>query len=636
MLFLSYAEEDSEKALKIIEWLSQLGLEVYDWQDPRRRGGRYIEQIEEAINRADGFVALTSPRFVASPWCRMERDLAVHREQDLQVGRPDAVFIHVLRISDTAPRGLGFLRNYDWADLTGLSNVELVSLEHQDQALHGMADRLRATRHRPTSQAESETGGATSPGRWSPSFRNRHHELELLSRGLSNPSGPHFWLVIAPPELGKTWFLHRLSARLTLADDSTWVARLVDLRNQPAEVRADAAAILARFFDLPMPAAIGPDTFRSIAQGIFRSRQPYLCLLDSAELLDETTVTALREALSEIYRLVQQGGDIDVRLGFVAASRRDDKWRGVAPDPRLSSLPLTEFKPDVVQQALRDLAAQMGRVFDPPAYLQHAARVHRLSEGLPALLVRCLQWIRTEEWLGMERLDSPRVFEELAHPYIEQGLLSRDSLFSRRPGQTAEPRPALEQAFRVLAPYRLFTQSHLRHHVESDPVFERTLLDLGWSIEDLSEAISGTALLSRPLNEPWQEIHGAIRRLLYSYFYKSDERRAAAHSEARKFVEVWAERQTGTEQVIGLVECLWHEAAMLRLSQPAELERALSESAIMLSRALTPSPAYTMRELRSYAVERMQNDTELQEAVGNSAGQFNRLVRLVEEPLKES
>lgn len=236
----------------------------------------------------------------------------------------------------------------------------------------------------------------------------------------------------------------------------------------------------------------------------------------------------------------------------------------------------------------------------------------------------------------MGRLGSQDLFEELAQPYIKSGLLSRNGLFatnaaiSSMAADEGHPRLALEHAFRVLAPYRIFTQSHLRRSLENDPAFAEILEQVGWSIENLWQVISDTALLKRPLDEPWQELQTAIRRLLYRFYYTSDERQAAAHREAMTFVQIWADRQTGKEQVIGLVEAIWHQAAMLRLSQPSDLEESLIESATKLSRALESSSAYTESELRRYAARRMRDDDELQEAVSGVAGLYDRLLEIVE------
>jgi len=188
------------------------------------------------------------------------------------------------------------------------------------------------------------------------------------------------------------------------------------------------------------------------------------------------------------------------------------------------------------------------------------------------------------------------------------------------------------EAFRLLVPYRLFTQSHLRHRALSDRAFAEALAGLGWSVEDMWDAISRAALLKRPLDEPWQEIHPAIRRLLYRYFYQSDESRIHAHDEARKFVEVWATQQAGKEQVIGVVESLWHEAVELRLSTPGGMEQRLLASARNLALDLTPSEAYTVSELQDFAVSQLLSDEEFRQAVDNVPRLFDRIVAIYREP----
>jgi hypothetical protein len=608
LLFLSYAEEDGEFARQMAALLRERGFEFYNWQG--RRGGRFIGEIERDLGRADAFIALMSPHFLASPWCRMERELAIAREQDLRAADPEFTFIYVVKVADTPYADGGFLRNYDWLDLGS-----------RDEMLEALVSRLI-----PGDGTGSEAGGTSL-------FRNRREELDRVLHGLTNVGGPHFWLVVAPPQLGKTWFVDRVSAEITDQGPAQWVTRLVDLREQPAGQRADARALLALLFR----SLIGGEqaTPRNIARGISRSGKSYLCLLDSAELLGEETVYALRSQLGSIYRFVQDAGNTDVRLAVVVATRREAEWRGVAPDPRLTALSLTEFRIDIVLQALRDLAEAMSRTFGLAFYQRNAKRVYDLSEGLPALLVPCLQWMRDEEWLEPHRLETEALFELIAHPYIQERLLSQNSLYPEAGERPAEPLYALVQAFRLLVPYRLFTQSHLRHHMVSDPEFAEALEVTRWSVEDLWGAISGSALLRRPLDEPWQEIHPAIRRLLYRYFYRSDEDRALAHREARKFVEVWAESQPGKEQVIGLLESLWHEACELRLRGDvglAEVETRLSGSARTLSLALRPSQAYTVRELRAFAAERLRNDEEFGQQVAGIVGLFNRLASIIRAP----
>jgi hypothetical protein len=622
LLFLSYAEEDWEFSRQITAMLRELGIDVYNWQG--RRGGQFIREIERAINRADGFIALMSPNFLDSQWCRDEWEFALQREHDLQASNPDLVFIYVLKVADTPPAAGGFLRGRDWLDMTSQGD--------KDAMTAALVDRLMPGREPDPARPASD-----SVGRVASLFRNRRDELDRVLHGLTNAAGPHFWLVVAPPQLGKTWFLDQLRAEIPGADQA-WGTKLVDLREPPAGRRRDTRSLLARLFE-PL---IGDEqaTPRIIAREICRNRRSYLCLLDSAELLAGETVRELRADLGTIYRYVQEARNSDVRLAFVVATRHEQGWRGVTPDPRLSVLPLTEFKIDVVLQALSDLAIAMGRTFSLPELQVNAGRIYNLSEGLPALLVPCLDWIRREEWLEPDRLETGELFAEIAHPYIRDRLLSPDSLYPEtdegpHPEPPGEPLRTLEHAFRLLAPYRLFTQSHLRFHVGADRVFAMDVESLDWSVENMWVAISGSALLRRPLDEPWQEIYPAIRRLLYRYFYRSVEDQALAHHEARKFVEVWADRQAGKEQVIGMLESLWHEACEVVLSQAAEPAERLSDSARTLSLALRPSEAYTVTELRAFAADRLGNDEEFRRVLDANTGLFSRLSSIVRTPATE-
>lgn len=619
MLFLSYAEEDISAAAQVAAWLRSQQIEFHDWQDPQRRANRFIEGIEKAILEADAFLVLLSPGYLDSGWCQRERELALQREQDLRVSSPGAIFIYVLRVIEGDYPEAGFLRSYDWLDL---------SPGGPDVALRPLTARLKPNSGGAVVTSAEARGLAGEPQQ----FRNREDELQRVMRGLACAGGPHFWLVVAPPQLGKSWFLRRISELLTGADDS-WTARLADIRQQPERTRRDVRAIIRQLFPQSTPSSSSTPshqpTYADIATQVLASGRPHLILIDSAELLDERTASSLRSALGQIARLVQGGHLPNVRLAIVVASRQENDWRGLRPDSRFAQLPLTEFSHDIVEGALRDLAVKMNRGHHPDkTFRRYAADAHHLSEGLPALLVSCLEWVRRTQWVRMHRLRSQPVFTELAYPYVRDTLLTQESLIpvgNRRPGELH----ALVQAFKVLAPYRMFTQSHLRHYLDSDPAFSHAVASLGWSMEDLWQAISRTTLLMRPLDEPWQAICPAIRRLLYRYCYETPESRRAAHREARKVIDAWTVEQVGKEQVIGLIEALWHETALLRLSEPANLRSSLCDSAGALVRGLHGSPAYTTRELRDYAAKKLADDEELQEAIGHSAGLLGTLIGIV-------
>jgi len=638
-IFLSYSDDDWPVARLITEWLDRQGHEIFNWHQPGLRGGRFRPEIEAAISRADVFLVLLSPGFLRSDWCGREVDMALEREQALRERNPSTTFIVVLKVTAVAPVTAGVLASYDLLDMTGadyveaafgllaerLARIHLVRQQPGSSVVNGREKELVP----PSSGAEPVPNIAKPPV-----FRNREDELYKVLLGLTNAGGPHFWLVVSPPQLGKTWFLERIGVDNSLVSPVPWVISSVNLRGSPPGLCRDGAALLGRLFDYT-PSAEDEETLFSIAQAIISTGRPHLCLLDSAELLTGETVSSLRDSLSQIYHLVQDAGVAGLRLAFIAASRRDADWKGVTPAPRLAPLPLTEFHTDVVEQALHDLANEMGLPIPPSLIRVNAAQVHRLTEGLPALLVRCLQWIRANQWVAMDRrLADPRRFDELAVPYIKDELLTSASLLPASLTDSQAHMEALVQAYRVLTLYRLFTQSHLRHYLESDDEFRAALTAARWVLPDLWRAIGETALLKRPLNEPWQEIHAAIRRLLYRYFYRTESEREQAHSEARLFIELWADGQIGTEQVIGMVECLWHESVAVGSRDPAEMERRLAESARKLSSSLRESSAFTLPELRTFVVERMADDEELQAALRAVPGLFGRLVAIVERPVE--
>jgi hypothetical protein len=464
-------------------------------------------------------------------------------------------------------------------------------------------------------------------------FLDRGAELGRVFYGLSNRTSPDFWLVVSPPGLGKSWFLGQLAARAE-SESAGWVTSLVDLRTEAAGRERDAMTVLCRLFSVEEPKPSGPeDDVLVIAQNIIRTGRPWLCLLDSAELLSAATVIQLRDHLGKIYRLIQDARIADARIAFAVASRRDDGWRGITPYPRLSVLPLDGVRLSVIQDALDGLTHQMPVVHSPTELREDAELVQRVTDGVPDLVRQSLVWIQQEEWLAIGRLDNPQLFSKLVTPYIRNQLLVPESLLPSGEGQpekVAQRLRVLLGALRALVPYRFFTLYHIRHHLDDDPSFKDALNDADWSIEDLWQAISDMALLYRPIDEAWQEIHPVIRRLLYRYFYAPDER-AEAHLRARAFTKAWADQLTGKEQVIVMVESIWHEAVRLRLSSGAEMEKDLVRLARTQSLAVRSS-FNSVPELRNYAAKRMRNDDELQREVADAEGLFDELVHVVLAP----
>lgn len=617
MLFLSYAEEDGARAHEIATWFREKKeIPVYYWQDAANRGVEFIDQMEQKLNEADAFIALDSPHFSGSTWCHRETQIALLREEQLKLSQPAARFIRVLKIADSPNRPIRFLDTYDKFDLTDPRAL--------DQQLSMVAASLGQVGSRP-----SDPSAARQAKLALPRFRNRDDELDRVLHGVTNAAGPHFWLIIAPPQLGKSWFLDQLALRLQ-AEPTNWSARRVDVADYPDdEVRANVPWLLSRLFGLdPPPVSADEPALRRIANQLLSRGRHHLCVLDSAELLPEKTAVALLAAVDEVSKFVLLGNNRDVRVAFVAGSRRDDEWRRAARRSRLSLLPLSEFKLGVVSEALSDLADQMNRRYSATELRGYAELVYQVSEGLPALLARCLLWIEEEQWIGMDRLERQAEFARLVTDYVDKQLLGPDNLFRTRRTDSTE-RHVVEMVLRGLLPYRLFMEKHVSDYIQGEPWLAAMLNMPGWSEKRLFGAIRSLALLWRPPEpQPWQEVQAGIRRLLFRYFYTSPDDRAAAHSRARALMQSWTAERTGGDQVTGLLECLWHQAAELRCREAPDAAEVLRESAVALVGALHQS-GYSDDEARGFAAQLMRNDEELQDTIAHIPGLFDELVRIV-------
>lgn len=610
-VFLSYAAEDGTAADRLVSWFTDAGIECFWWQDKEQRGKRFVGEIEDGIGSADLFVILMSPDYLSSPWCRRERDLAIQHETDLP-----RQFIYVLRVAETSYAESGFLSSYDWLDLTAPLDEEKLSAARAALPLDPV----------PLPGAKA---AQARPGRPRPVFRNRDDELNAIVNALATTGGQDLWLVISPPRMGKSWFLDRLQRELT-ARVRNCAVRLLDLREHPADLRVNPTRLLGTLLNVDCPAFPLSDTARrAIATEVSRRGRPQLYLLDSADLLDTRCAAELRSALTRIYQLVKRTGTRTSRLSVLIGSRRHDDWKGLGHDAasgmRFHPVALTEFGVDVVHQALTELNRDLGadQLWD------YANRLHRLSEGLPALLIRGLHWAEETEFLELDESEGEGTFDVVARPYIRDDLLSVESLLPFGGHNLAEAKGLLERTLRVLVTYRLFTQSHLRYHVEADPDFQSALRAADWSLNDLWRAVSRTALLKRPWEELWQVIHPPIRRLLYRYYYDSDQARCEAHATARRFYEGWTDRNAGKEQAVVLVECLWHEAARMVIEQPSDVPRLLPPVAAELAGDFVKSPIYESVEFSEFVSQRLRDDEESQMILYKYDSLFDEIVESV-------
>jgi hypothetical protein len=347
--------------------------------------------------------------------------------------------------------------------------------------------------------------------------------------------------------------------------------------------------------------------------------------LDSAELLDPAAAAALRSALTRIYQKVPETGDASNRISVVIGSRRDEEWKGYGPggdSPLLfTQLMLTEFAETIVRQALEELR----RNFGPTRLNSWATALHGLSEGLPALLVEGLRWAQNTAFLRLDDCGKRSTFDTVARPYIREDLLATESLLPLGGDNLPARKAVLERALRAIAPYRIFTQSHLRYHIEQDPSFGQALEAIGWSVAELWLAMSNTALLHRQTEEIWHALSPPIRRLLYHYYYPETAVRLAVHATARQFYEKWAAALTGFEQAVVLIECLWHEAKAIR-EQGSPLPARLPAIAVELTQSFMRHDTYTASEFSDFVIRRLRNDKEFFHLLREDRGLFDEIL----------
>ncbi|HEX5117878.1 MAG TPA: toll/interleukin-1 receptor domain-containing protein [Pseudonocardiaceae bacterium] len=604
-VFLSCSGSDAEPAGRLMAVLTAAGADVFWFQDPQESGKQFVRSLREEIENADLFIVLLSPAYLTSEWCMRELDMAVHRETDLKER-----FVYVCQVLDTPRTGTGFLRPYDWLDL--LPPVDDDKLGHV----------LTATGFPPPSPETASPIGA-------PAFRNRQDELSRIIDALTTRGGQELWLVLSPPRMGKSWFLAEVEKAVRQRDPA-YATRLIDLRAHPVTLRANWVRLLCLLLDVEPPesATLSVDDRIAMAAAVINRSRPQLYLLDSAELLPPESVDALRTELTAIHRLVDRAGNHQTRLCFVVGSRHQDPWLGFGPSGGsllFETLPLTEFKVSVFRQVIDEQDLRIGNDENQ----RWAEALHGLGEGLPALLVAGLRWARDMAFISYEDCHNGRAFDKVARPYIAADLLAVESLLPAGDGGQPQRKTVLERALKVISPYRLFTQSHLAHHISGDVAFGRALDDVAWDLDDLWEALSRTALLKQPTDEIWQVLSPPIRRLLFRYYYPDEAGRRQAHVDAHQFYEKWAETTSGTDRGAVLVECLWHEATTLLLGGGNDLPNRLPARAADLTRTFSRPEGYTAPEFAGYVRNRLQRDPEFATLVRAHQGLFQDVLASV-------
>jgi hypothetical protein len=441
-------------------------------------------------------------------------------------------------------------------------------------------------------------------------FQNREHELEELLRELTNPSGNHFYIVLAGPQMGKTQLLEQLVIRLKKKKPK-WHFYHVDLHKAPLDFRSDANHLLLGTFQVVKE---DREKAQSVAVNIIKHGHPTLLVLDGGELLEDSAVVELRGYLSQISKYVSESHK-GIWFACVIASRRfHGGWKGVSPYPRFARLPLTHFDQTVVEKALRTIA---GSSHDKEWYQKNAINLHGASKGLPALLVRYMKWMQEKEFAGLDRIGTQDLFNELAVPYVQETVLSIWSLLQAGGNELAPKRFVIERTLLHLSPHRLFTYALVQTIVGIHNSLEDDLLQLGWTIDDLWQAIDRTHLI-QPADEIWRVMYPAIRRILFRFAYIDASVQADAHAKAEQFYSDQSNSvlvTAGKEQSVFFVERLWHKAESLRLRPMSDVVQQLEAFVDDLFVENIRPDGFTRQELVNYVCERALDDSELQEAL---------------------
>ncbi|GAA2975039.1 toll/interleukin-1 receptor domain-containing protein [Actinokineospora diospyrosa] len=609
-IFLSYSSADSEIATRVAGVLRERGAEVY-FEPPQDRGTRSPGAIAQEVERADAFVVLMSPAALGTEYCQVEHQMAAYRELKEQ-----RRLLYKYRVAEGSKDGWG--RLWDQVDLLPpVSQNELV-------------DALGVV------PIAGSPGPSVERSREGP-FRNRHDELNRVLDAMKTSGEHDFWIVTAPPKLGKTWFLTKVCAKLA-ENYSDKLTTTVDLREQPLDLRHDADRLLRLLFNAEAdPQGSADDLVGDLVRIILKRGRHHIAVLDSAELLDRSTVESFRILASRVFDEVNsKPSKPDTRMTLVVASRRAGEWSGMncqgEPVLDFRVVNLSEFGDRVVRDMLNEISTDSQVEFQRDHVTQWTAALQQLSVGLPALLVRSVEWARIDQFYDSDACSDYRVFDTVVRPYVEGELLSMHTLVE--PGdKIAERYGVLLKALELISAYRMVTTSHLKHHLDHDAEFGAALTEAAWAVEDLWDAIGKTALVTG-VSDLWHSLFPPFRALLCKHFHRDDERRRVVHSSARELYEgLAANGINGSDRVRVFLELIWHEAMLLQCTDAGGLAAKLPDTAAALAKRViqpdTFGPAFGPAEFRASVRRQLREDREFAALTKPHNGLFDAVLTSV-------
>jgi len=105
-VFISYARSDRRWALWLGDRLAKQGFEIFMDMTSVPTGESFIAELNKVIRASDLVLALLSPSYFQSAWCQQETAVAAANK------------VPIIPVLVEPCEVQGFLRNYNWADLT--------------------------------------------------------------------------------------------------------------------------------------------------------------------------------------------------------------------------------------------------------------------------------------------------------------------------------------------------------------------------------------------------------------------------------------------------------------------------------------------------------------------------------------
>lgn len=636
VVFISYSHKDEKEKNDLVKHLRVLSNEFDLWVDDNiPGGGKWEQEIEKAIGTADMGVLLISANFLTS-------DFITNNEIPLLLRRceKDGMLIYPIIATDCAWTNIEWLSEFNarpknrvpvFQDGGKLADQELAKIAGEIvNILETKNDNIPNSRNLYLQKKSSN---------W-PSFQNRKDELDNLLDSLKITGGDRFFLLISGPQMGKTWLLGELEQRLNRTN-IPWMTVYKNLKTIDFSSDKTALELLVSYFNEMNNNIIFAGRERNqvvhdICLFLLKQDIPFLLLLDQAELLDESVAKELRQLLVDIRKELEKSGKSNVDLAFIAASCLEIKsWKGVRPSPSFHIFVLSHFKKKVIEDALYEMANIDDRKkMKPDWYANMALSLDSATEGLPALLMKYMEYIRGEEYLiSPDDLNKFEIFERIAFPYIDT-LLSSISLGPASPerGDEEIKKMFLKKVLLKLSPYRWISESHLERILDDDPEIRMFFDEISWDIRDLWYILSQTYLI-RPSETIWHEMYPGIRRLLFRYYERNLDAQKNAHEQAYVFLGEWWQEVHGTDRGLYVIENLWHfvENRRLNFAKPENKDREILDHAReILSKALQPNHN-TIGDLAKYVTMRLEKDIEIQDSMDEiNSDLFQQVIDMVD------